>query len=198
MLNHLTLGSDRDALAGDLLEEFGLRRSVGWYWRQVLMAILVGFSTELGRQWRAAVFALAWTVALVTAVPVLYHNTQFHLVFRWALSHDWPESGILTMSVEIFPQFLMWWFGLGLYLLLMRSFTARRFARGVLINVLLGFLAFASDLTVWPIVLRVSMQRGLPLPFIYWTPYFLALLLTLCATLPSTGMKRAVRVQFSS
>jgi hypothetical protein len=58
MLEHLVLATDKDALAGDLAEEFGHRRSVGWYWRQVLMAIFVGFSKELGRQWRAAGFAM--------------------------------------------------------------------------------------------------------------------------------------------
>jgi len=51
--------------------------------------------------------------------------------------------------MQISPQLLLWWLGLGLYLLLMRSFTARRFARGVLISLCSMLLAFAWYLSVW-------------------------------------------------
>jgi hypothetical protein len=56
LLEHFVLGNKNEALAGDLLEEFRQRRSVAWYWRQVLGAILVGFLSELRAQWLAVGF----------------------------------------------------------------------------------------------------------------------------------------------
>lgn len=40
-------GPRNEALAGDLLEEHGRGRSAGWYWRQVMSAIVIGRSREL-------------------------------------------------------------------------------------------------------------------------------------------------------
>jgi hypothetical protein len=200
ILEHLALGIDKDALAGDLLEEFRHRRSVAWYWRQVLMAIFLGFSKQLGRQWRAAGFALAWTVGSAIALPVLYRSmyqtSQFQSMFGWASMHDFPESIIVFMSLQMSPVFLLWWFGLAFYLVMMRSFSARRFGRGLLINLFFGLLAFGFDLSGWGIVL----MRKLPvqaLPFAHQTPYFLALMLSIGATLPTRAIKRAKRIRVS-
>ena len=192
MLEHLILGTDRDALAGDLLEEFRQGRSVQWYWRQVLAAIFLGFPKELGRQWKAAIFAFVWTIASLIALRVLYHSTQFRPMFGWALRHDWPESGILTTIVDLSPQFLMWWFGVCLYLLMMRSFTARRVARGVLISLFCMLLGLGFDLSGWGQFIHDVPQRLAIRGFGHWTPSFLALLLSLCATLPSRVMRRSV------
>ncbi len=72
MLEHLTLGDRKESLAGDLLEEFQRRRSVVWYWRQVLGAILVSLSNELRVQWVAVsaqfAFAVVWTYAFTAFV----------------------------------------------------------------------------------------------------------------------------------
>lgn len=40
-------GNRNEVLAGDLIEEYRRGRTVGWYWRQVLMAILVGCGDEI-------------------------------------------------------------------------------------------------------------------------------------------------------
>jgi hypothetical protein len=194
MLEHLALGLDEAALAGDLLEEFRHRRSVAWYWRQVLMAIFVGFSKEFGRQWRAAGFALAWTFNAAIVLPVLYQSGHFQGLQGWAIMHDWPESIVLSISLFMFPQFLMWWFGLGFYLVIVRSFSARRLARGALVSVFFGLLAFAFDLSGWERIVTRTIMQELPrqaTPFVYWTPSFLVLILSICATLPSAAIKRA-------
>ena len=197
MLEHLALGIDEEALAGDLLEEFRYRRSVAWYWRQVLMAIFVGFTKQLGRQWRAAGFALAWTVA--SFIPLRYlwsQSSHFRGLLGWAISHDWPESMILFMSLAISPQFLTWWFGLVFYLVMMRSFSVRRFARGVVISLFFGLLAFGFDLSGWWGVLVRELPRQ-AIPFVRSTPFFLALMLSLCGTLPSVATTRAKRIRIS-
>jgi hypothetical protein len=42
LLRHLCSRKDREALTGDLYERFGEGQSERWFWRQVLIAILVG------------------------------------------------------------------------------------------------------------------------------------------------------------
>ena len=196
MLEHLAPGIDEDALAGDLLEEFRHRRSVAWYWRQVLMAIFVGLSKELGRQWRAAGFAVAWTVASVIPLRYLWYQSHFRGLLGWAIGHDWPESFILFMSLAISPQFLTWWFGLAVYLVMMRSFSARRFARGVLISLCFGSLEIGFDLSGWGTVLVRELPRQ-AIPFVSSMPFFLALTLSLSAMLPSAAIKQAKRIRIS-
>src|ERR1700730_17401696 len=44
-------GRNIDALSGDLLEQFRERRSSGWFWQQVLIAIAVGVLTEVRLHW---------------------------------------------------------------------------------------------------------------------------------------------------
>ena len=201
MLEHLALGCDKDALEGDLLEEFGHRRSVGWYWRQVLMAIFVGFSKELGSQWRAAVFALVWTVASVIDLQALYCSIQFRFtLLGWAIRHDWPESVVLSTILKISPLILMSWLGLLLYLVMMGSFSAGRFARGVSICLFCMLLAYRGSYRLgWGVVMRNIIHR-MPLQAIVLvslTPLFLGLLLSFCATLPSAAIKRAARIRIS-
>ena len=40
-------GSMNEVLVGDLIEEYGRGRTVAWYWRQVIVAILVGCGNEI-------------------------------------------------------------------------------------------------------------------------------------------------------
>src|SRR5215472_15170633 len=42
-------GSANEALAGDLIEEYAQGRSAAWYWRQVLIAVLIGCSNQVRR-----------------------------------------------------------------------------------------------------------------------------------------------------
>ena len=73
MLEHLQLGGKNEALAGDLLEEFHRRRSIAWYWRQVVGAIFAGFSNEIRADW-VMVWTIAFTIAWVYglyAIPFL-------------------------------------------------------------------------------------------------------------------------------
>lgn len=196
MLEHLVLGRDSEVLAGDLLEEFKHRRSAGWYWRQVLVAIFVGLSKELRCQWQAAGFALIWTIVADTALKYLYHNPQYRPLLGWAIKHDWPQSSFYFTGLELAPQFLIVWTGLGLYLAMMRRFSVQRFVRGVLIWLFFSLIEFGFYL-IWP------SYRGASRLFVfvavrYWMPLFVALLLSFAATLPSSAMRRSTRIPHSS
>lgn len=48
LLNRLVSGTQREALLGDLFEEYQAGRTVGWYWREALVAVYV----SLGRRVR--------------------------------------------------------------------------------------------------------------------------------------------------
>jgi hypothetical protein len=50
LIEHLIPGIKKDALVGDLLEEFNQGRSAAWYWYQALVAVLVNFSCAIWRQ----------------------------------------------------------------------------------------------------------------------------------------------------
>ena len=64
LLRHLIPRRNREALAGDLVESFSQRHSPSWFWRQVLIAILVGASRELSSRWPQICFAAAGTALL--------------------------------------------------------------------------------------------------------------------------------------
>lgn len=65
VLRHLGSGQAVDAVAGDLCEEWKRGRSRAWYWRQVLVAVTVGFGTEISSHKLLAVRAVGtgWFVA---------------------------------------------------------------------------------------------------------------------------------------
>jgi hypothetical protein len=65
MLEHLTFGSRKESLSGDLLEELQSGRSVGWYWRQTLSAIAVSLSSKS----RAYVLPLLFLPAGACCIP---------------------------------------------------------------------------------------------------------------------------------
>lgn len=85
LLDHMVIGGRNDALAGDLLEEFQRRCSPGWYWRQVLGAILASAAGQFRSHWKSlsldAVLIWIWT----------YYSLLFLQFIRerfWATAFD--------------------------------------------------------------------------------------------------------------
>jgi hypothetical protein len=76
----------REALAGDLVERYGAGGSAGWYWRQVLVAIVSSFLRDFGDHKLLAVRAVAvgWALYWMSSFPV-----------RWLWSLGYPPR-ILT------------------------------------------------------------------------------------------------------
>jgi hypothetical protein len=79
---------NREAITGDLLERFGEGRSGGWFWRQVLVAILVGASSQLRLRATevsiaAAGTALIWCVPWGRIFPIAAMTRSMNWGARW-------------------------------------------------------------------------------------------------------------------
>jgi len=118
ILEHLTFGSDNEALSGDLLEEFQLGRSALWYWRQAMAAV-----ATRGLRWAAHGFALplAFSAAWSMLYPLwraIEQGSLAHATFdRWT-GLIWPYSALVDLSYGLIPAISFVWLGLIIYLLL--------------------------------------------------------------------------------
>jgi hypothetical protein len=117
ILEHLTYGTHKEALVGDLLEELRRGRSTRWYWRQVLSAIGV----ELSRRPRDYTLTLIFSAAWSTLYPLWWRSIgRSHLPQtlpqRWA-ALDWPYSGTLALLCGVTPAVTFIWLGLLVYLI---------------------------------------------------------------------------------
>jgi len=90
-VEHLIPGPRNEALAGDLLEQFGQGRSVTWYWRQVLVAILTGFLKE----WR--ILAWAAVVTVCWAFPLHYGGFGNKVLAQYALGLETHRRWFLPL-----------------------------------------------------------------------------------------------------
>ena len=129
MLEHLLLGGRNDALAGDILEEFQRRRSVAWYWRQVLFAIFVSISEALRVHRLALSFQVVFAATWVW-VSAYCDATVHRYFFAWALAH-YHYAWVVwiawsTVLVVALP--------LGIYLASARRFSLRAYARGLAVG----------------------------------------------------------------
>lgn len=89
------VGCANDALQGDLVEEYGRGRSRAWYWRQVLIAIAVGFSANV------VAHKLLALRAVTTGWAVLY------LLERAVAIGFWEWYGRLLSAHGLMPT--IWW-----------------------------------------------------------------------------------------
>ena len=88
-------GCTNDALKGDLVEEYGQGRSIAWYWRQVLVAIAVGFSTEVSAH------------KLLALRAIITGWTAIYLLERAVGITFWKWYGRLLLAHALMPTF--WW-----------------------------------------------------------------------------------------
>jgi hypothetical protein len=134
LLLHLRRDPDREALAGDLIEQYAGRRSPRWFWKQVALAILTGLRSELAVCTRDAGFAAAGT-ALIWCIP-----------WRWIfpLSTNGPLGApffFWLAAIELVTALLMVAVGVAL-----RVWPARRFAVLLRALVICALLFAANDL----------------------------------------------------
>jgi hypothetical protein len=194
LLEHFVLGNKNEALAGDLLEEFRQRRSVAWYWRQVLGAILVGFLSELRAQWLAVGFevvcffgfATVWTCAVSVYEVRVFLSPPFQSLGHWLISHHDPARAIYEWAISILIAAVINSVGLSLYLAIMRSFSLRGFSRGLLVSLLVVIVGQLGETFLNRIASTLFLLRIAEffLPWFSLLPFF-ALLLSMWAARPN-------------
>ena len=67
-------GNRNEVLAGDLVEEYRRGRSVAWYWRQVIVAILVGCGNDIRAHKLLTVRALitGWATLILSSYLLIF------------------------------------------------------------------------------------------------------------------------------
>jgi hypothetical protein len=72
LLERFVSGARRDSLVGDLLEQYPQRHSTAWYWRQVLIAIVVIVARDItAHKWLALrAVTIGWLAYALLSVPV--------------------------------------------------------------------------------------------------------------------------------
>ena len=71
LLRHFGSSSNNESIIGDLSEGYQSGRSSGWYWRQVLLAIIAGVFAEIRPQKLRALVAVITGFAIVLALTWL-------------------------------------------------------------------------------------------------------------------------------
>jgi hypothetical protein len=127
LLQHLAPGPMNDSLAGDLLEEFNLGRSAAWYWRQVLLAILVGvrggwLGCGLAVLWGAETYELPWRLE-----DWLSHWKHIAIFVRL----PWPWSMACDRALDLLSYTSWVIAGLTICLFLARRLSRRGVAAGI-------------------------------------------------------------------
>jgi hypothetical protein len=124
LLKHFTFGRDREALIGDLSEEFQSGRSASWYWRQALSAIGVGALRNSRDYVLALVFSLAWCMFYPAWRLCLARIKLPQTISAELTAIDLPYSSALHGIGEMLPALIFVWLGLFLYLLLRREWAS--------------------------------------------------------------------------
>ncbi len=100
ILERFVVSDYGDALIGDLVEQYRAGRSTGWYWRQVLLAVLVGASKTIFHHKLLTVRAIAvWWVTdylyYLICWTTLWHRPSFSMYL--SRHHLWSWAAILNV-----------------------------------------------------------------------------------------------------
>lgn len=145
VLENLIPGKANPSLTGDLLEEMAQGRSSRWYWRQVLLALLIAYVNEVRANWPALVFAGLWSGSAPALILLQRMNEGFEDRL-WQLS--WPWSTLCDLGYSLGLALVYLWTGLllcvALYSLAARALEPRRLLRGLILSVPLFAVAMAG------------------------------------------------------
>jgi hypothetical protein len=98
---------NREVLTGDLLERFREGRSNRWFWRQVVVAILVGASSQCRLLWMEICFAAAGT-ALIWCTPwgrIFPIAAMTNPSMNWRARFLWVIVIEITTALMVLPLF---------------------------------------------------------------------------------------------
>jgi hypothetical protein len=154
LLRHVCAQDNREELTGDLLERFAERPSRGWFWSQVLAAILVGAVRSLQAHWPQVCFAIAGTAWDHLSSPG--RSQLLGRVWWWgSLGLPWPLSAAFEVTFWSAVFALMAQPILAVLLFLNRTFNWFSLMRTCLITFALGLavnLAASVDVFLkWPL-----------------------------------------------
>jgi len=150
LLEHLTMEGTKEALVGDLIEEYQHRRSAGWYWHQVLGAILASFVGGLRAEWiivRTIGFVIVWVYSLHVFFLIVHPFRPGTRSLAWMEAHggDAMVLTLVTLLVVAVP--------LGIHLAVQRSLGFRDFALGMSVGTIVMFtLRFLTDRGLLPLL----------------------------------------------
>lgn len=91
----------REALIGDLLEKFGEGHSDAWFWRQVVVAILVGSPRWSDIGVAAVGTGLIWWVPWTGLIPIAERTTWLN----WGAQARWLAVIEITTALAVLPVF---------------------------------------------------------------------------------------------
>ena len=165
LLKHVVRGEDNEALAGDLLEEFGQGRSITWYRYQVLVAILLTLSKQLRARWICLLFAVV--VSSAVSFRQIWQSFKFEGLFTWGIQLPWPASLAFTVALWSASEGILFFVAFAVYLITIRRFNRRDSLKGALVALVpltLGNLALPW-IWVWhpPVVIFYNVIWRLPL-----------------------------------
>jgi len=139
VLEHLTTSEQKDALSGDLLEEFRGGRSSGWYWRQVATAVIVSLTRTLRINWFTLAFSVLWVLPLPALELYVFRKMQSGLFYGQIWSYPWPYSTICDFALTIGWKFLYLWLGITfcqiLFAIATRRTSMRQLVKGLCASV---------------------------------------------------------------
>lgn len=191
-VEHSTRGSKSEALAGDLLEQFSEGRSVAWYWRQALVATLVGF----GKEWDIPVRAALVTTVLFWAANHVngghyWNSVAARSFFGLGNSRPWLMSLILVTVSFTSHSLVVLSYALAIHSPMMlahygaavRLFTKEKRRRGWLLigrPLLRGYLAVVLG-TFLTLLALLPAQRHPVLVgnIVGWLPAFFAMIVVM-------------------
>lgn len=145
LLNHFGSSPNNDVIIGDLAERYQLGRSRWWYRRQVLVAILSGFSNECRENKLLMARAFLIGLTLLSFFPV-----SFNFLFRDVLfaleswSRWWRAAWILPLTWCLYAALFC----------TIGGWLIARLHRPHQISMVLVF-ALSSCLFVWPAAFSV-------------------------------------------
>jgi hypothetical protein len=177
LLEHLVPG-EKDAIAGDLVEEFRNGRSRAWFWRQALTVIFLALCSESYRQRSAIVFAMLWAGIISVSRRHLLFASQFQSLVAWGIRRDWPESMVYSVGIFCAVNVLLIWAGLIVYLTIVDGFSRRGLSRGLVVGLLAGALSQLADFTFS--VANISLPGSWYFVWVLGPPFF-ALLFSIWA-----------------
>jgi hypothetical protein len=178
LLKHLV---PNEILAGDLLEEFGERGS-GWYWRQVLAAIIVGFFEELRGRWRAVLFALVFFI--VAPLRYIWGVLQFRSLLHFGGRLQWPVSLISEIAVNTLFNAIILVVAIGVYLVVVRDSHPRKLTHAFVTGLSVVALSISG---IFCASALLPFRLLFVFPFIAYLPLLLGLLASVWIVAPNVA-----------